>query len=90
MAAAHLSRHFPDFELLHVFDPASPPIGVGEGTTAGGRVWLEELAPGSFASCRRDCAATPKRGVQFENWGAGSDSDWYDFFSVAKNEPRRS
>ena len=28
--------------------------------------------------------------VRINNWGAGSDSNWYDFFSIARNEPRKS
>jgi len=28
--------------------------------------------------------------VKIESWGAGNDSDWYDFFSIGGNEPRNS
>lgn len=79
MAAAHLSRHFPQLALWHVFDPARPPLGVGEGTTAGFRVWLEEVAPGSSIEFHRTCKATLKRGVQFEDWGAGGAAFVHDF-----------
>ena len=33
IAAAHLTRHLPQAELVHVFDSRIPTIGVGEGTT---------------------------------------------------------
>ena len=79
MAAAHLSRHFPEFDLFHVFDPTNPPMGVGEGTTPGFRVWLEEIAPGTFASLQTECYATKKRGVQFENWGTSTRPFCHDF-----------
>jgi tryptophan 7-halogenase len=79
MAVAHLSRHFPQFEILHVFDPRNAPLGVGEGTTPGFRVWLEEIAPGSFTSLQKECHATTKRGVQFENWGASTEPFCHDF-----------
>jgi hypothetical protein len=28
--------------------------------------------------------------VRIGTWDAGSDSDWFDFFSIARNEPRQS
>jgi hypothetical protein len=34
MAAAHLTHHFPDAQLVTVLDPGIPTIG-GEGTTPG-------------------------------------------------------
>jgi len=69
MAAAHLSRYFPEIELLHVFDPNIKTIGVGEGTTPGFRIWLDELCKVPFETLRTECDATKKAGVQFENWG---------------------
>ncbi len=32
MAAAHISRFFPEADLVHIFDSRISPIGVGEGT----------------------------------------------------------
>jgi thiamine pyrophosphate-dependent acetolactate synthase large subunit-like protein len=52
--------------------------------------------PGDLTAALQRCQRAMHDGrpylvdVKIENWGAGSDSDWYDFFSVAKNEPRRS
>jgi benzoylformate decarboxylase len=52
--------------------------------------------PGDLAAALRRCQRAMHDGrpylldVKIENWGAGSDSDWFDFFSIAKNEPRRS
>jgi tryptophan halogenase len=85
MAAAHLTRHFPEVDLLHIFDPAIPPIGVGEGTTPGFRIWLDEIAPVEFESLQRQCLATRKCGVQFENWGSVKPVFRHDFVPPAAN-----
>jgi benzoylformate decarboxylase len=56
--------------------------------------WVER--PGDLAAALKRCQRAMHDGrpylldVKIENWGAGSDSDWFDFFSIAKNEPRRS
>lgn len=69
MASAYLSHRFREFELLHVFDPTKPPIGVGEGTTPGFYSWVRDLAPTALDAMREACDATVKRGVRFEHWG---------------------
>jgi tryptophan halogenase len=79
MAAAHLSRHFPDLELVLVLDPRIPIIGVGEGTTPGFRLWLDDLARVPYEDMRRDIRVTLKRGVRFENWGRVNRSFDHDF-----------
>lgn len=79
MAAAHLSRHFPELRLVQVLDPRIPTIGVGEGTTPGFRSWLEEVSGADFPSLQRELRATRKRGVQFENWGRIHRSFCHDF-----------
>ena len=79
MAAAHLSKHFPDISLVHAFDPRFPSIGVGEGTTPEFPQWLAEVTGESFASLRESCNATLKRGIRFEGWGARSQDFTHEF-----------
>lgn len=69
MAATHLSRYFQDAELVQIIDPRIPTIGVGEGTTPGFHLWLDEITGVPFEDLRRDLRVTKKRGVRFENWG---------------------
>jgi benzoylformate decarboxylase len=52
--------------------------------------------PGDIAAALRRCQTAMREGraylvdVKLQTWGAGSDSSWYDFFSIARNEPRKS
>jgi thiamine pyrophosphate-dependent acetolactate synthase large subunit-like protein len=52
--------------------------------------------PGDLAAALKRCQYAMREGrpylvdVRIGNWGAGSDSGWYDFFSIARNEPRES
>lgn len=69
MAAVHLSHFFPSIELTLIVDPRIPTIGVGEGTTAGFRSWLDEIAGASYDELQREMRVTPKHGIRFENWG---------------------
>ena len=52
--------------------------------------------PGDIAAALRRCQTAMREGraylvdVKLETWGDGSDSTWYDFFSIARNEPRKS
>ncbi len=80
MAATHLSRHFPEIELIHIFDPKIGTIGVGEGTTPGFRSWLAQIAPVEFKTLKGECYATEKRGIRFENWGKTNELFYNDFF----------
>ena len=43
MAAAQITKEFPDAELVHVFDSRIPIIGVGEGTTPNVHGWLHDI-----------------------------------------------
>ncbi|MFQ5548196.1 MAG: thiamine pyrophosphate-binding protein [Woeseia sp.] len=49
--------------------------------------------PDHIAAALKRCRAAMREGrpylvdVGVDTWGAGSDSDWYDFFSIAGNEP---
>jgi tryptophan halogenase len=69
IAAAHLTRHLPEAELLHIFDSRIPIIGVGEGTTPRFPVWFEEVTGLGFARLAERCGATMKRGSRYEGWG---------------------
>jgi tryptophan halogenase len=75
IAAAHLSRHLPRAELLHVFDSRLPTIGVGEGTTPRFSAWFEEVTGLGFSHLAERCGATLKKGSRYEGWG----SDGTDF-----------
>ncbi|MEO0681676.1 MAG: tryptophan 7-halogenase [Pseudomonadota bacterium] len=79
MAAAHVSRWFPQAALTHVFDSRIPTIGVGEGTTPPFRAWLHETTGLSFDALERRCHATIKQGIRFENWGEahGAYRHWF-------------
>lgn len=52
--------------------------------------------PGDLAATLKRCQDAMSEGrpylvdVRIGNWGAGSDSAWYDFFSIARNEVRKS
>jgi tryptophan 7-halogenase len=69
MAAATMTRHFGDVELFHIYDPAIPIIGVGEGTLTTFPGWLKEVTALSEEELRHRCGMTRKYGITFENWG---------------------
>jgi thiamine pyrophosphate-dependent acetolactate synthase large subunit-like protein len=52
--------------------------------------------PDKVAAALKRCQEAMREGrpylvdVKIGIWGAGSDSSWYDFFSVARNEPRKT
>lgn len=71
IAAAHLSRHLPEAELLHVFDSRIPIIGVGEGTTPRFAMWFEEVTGLGFSHLAERCGATLKKGSLYQGWGSG-------------------
>jgi tryptophan halogenase len=74
VAAAHLTRHLPQAELLHVFDSRIPIIGVGEGTTPRFATWFEEVTGLGLPHLAARCGATLKKGSRYEGWGcAGAD-----------------
>ncbi|MDJ1174355.1 tryptophan 7-halogenase [Roseofilum capinflatum] len=79
VAAAHLSKYFPTFDLYHIYDPNIPIIGVGEGTTAIFRDWLQELTGLSDLELVEQCFMTRKYGIKFENWGTQHQSFFHHF-----------
>ena len=52
--------------------------------------------PGDLAAALKRCRHAMHEGrpylvdVRIGTWDAGSDSDWFDFFSIGRNEPRQS
>lgn len=74
ISAAHISKKFPDAELVHIFDSRIPTIGVGEGTTPRFPVWLREIAGLEFEDIVEHCRATLKKGTSFDGWGQDGES----------------
>ncbi|MBE7383677.1 MAG: tryptophan 7-halogenase [Leptolyngbya sp. SIO1E4] len=69
IAAAHITKHFPQFDLYHIYDSSLPPIGVGEGTTLDFPEWLAEITALTETELQERCHITRKLGIKFENWG---------------------
>ncbi|WP_223422331.1 tryptophan 7-halogenase [Tateyamaria pelophila] len=69
ISAAHISKKFPDAELVHIFDSRIPTIGVGEGTTPRFPAWLREITGLEFNDIAEHCGATLKKGTLFDGWG---------------------
>ncbi len=69
LAAAHVSHHWPDAHLYHIFDRTIPSIGVGEGTLPQFPVWINRVSGLPFEELEKRCLATLKLGIRFENWG---------------------
>jgi len=82
IAAAHLSRHLPQAELLHVFDSRIPTIGVGEGTTPRFPGWFEEVTGLGFPHLAERCGATLKKGSRYEGWGSNGTTFVHRFQPV--------
>jgi tryptophan halogenase len=79
LAAAHLSRFFPEADLLHIFDSSIAPIGVGEGTLPTFKRWLDAVTGAPFSRLAEACQATIKEGVRFEGWGTTNSSFHHRF-----------
>lgn len=69
MAAAHLTKSFPMFDLYHIYDPSIPTARIGEGTVPIFKTWLHEITGLSFSELQTRCYITRKYGIRFENWG---------------------
>jgi tryptophan 7-halogenase len=80
MAAAHITKHFPSFELYHIYDSQIPTIGVGEGTQAQFPAWLEEITGLSFLELQARCNITRKYGIKFEDWGIKNKEFMHNFY----------
>ncbi|NEO32636.1 MAG: tryptophan 7-halogenase [Symploca sp. SIO3C6] len=82
MAAAHISKHFPQFELYHIYDSKIPSIGVGEGTLPGFPVWLTEITGLDYPDLKELCQITIKYGNCFENWGNKHQQFMHHFYPI--------
>jgi tryptophan halogenase len=80
MATAHITKHFPSFELYHIYDSTIPTIGVGEGTQAHFPAWLEDITGLSFSELQEKCNVTRKYGIKFENWGIKNKEFMHNFY----------
>jgi tryptophan halogenase len=82
MAAAHITKHFPCFELYHIYNSRIPTIGVGEGTQANFPEWLEHITGLSFYELQERCSVTRKYAIQFENWGTKHKRFLHNFYPI--------
>jgi tryptophan halogenase len=81
LAATQVSKFFPSYELIHIKDPKTPSIGVGEGTLPGFKIWLHSVTGVSFPELQEKCNVTKKYGVIFEDWGKSNRYFNHDFTS---------
>src|SRR5436309_13716096 len=82
MAALTLSHYFKDIELFHIYDPAIPIIGVGEGTLVTFPGWIHTVTGLSEQELGERCGVTRKYGITFESWGHANRIFYHDFFPV--------
>jgi tryptophan halogenase len=82
MAAAHITKNFPNFELYHIYASSIPTIGVGEGTQANFPEWLEKITDFNFYGLQKKCNVTRKFGIQFENWGVKHKQFMHNFYPL--------
>lgn len=82
MVAAHITKHFPCFELYHIYDSRIPTIGVGEGTQANFPEWVELITGLSFYDLQERCSVTRKFAIQFENWGTKHKRFLHNFYPI--------
>lgn len=79
MAAAHLSRRFPEHELVHVYDSRLPGLGVGEGTLPSFPPWLHQVTGLELPELVERCDVTFKLGIRFEGWGREREVFFHNF-----------
>lgn len=84
MAAAHISAYHPEASLIHIFDPRIPIIGVGEGTNPDFPPWLMGVTGLTYEELARDCSATKKYGIQYENWGRRTPKFIHNFYPIGE------
>lgn len=82
MATAHITKHFADLELYHIYDSKIPTIGVGEGTQANFPEWLELITGLNFSELQERCSVTRKFAIQFENWGVKNKNFMHNFYPI--------
>ncbi len=84
IAAAHLSKYFPQFDLYHIYDSSIPTIGVGEGTIPYFVEWLNKLTNLSYLDLEKRCHVTRKFGIVFENWGDKQEKFGHNFYPIGQ------
>lgn len=84
IAASHISKHFPQFDLYHIYDSTIPTIGVGEGTTPYFLDWLERITNFSYEELEKRCSITRKFGISFENWGVKHEKFFHHFYPIGE------
>ncbi|MBA3532692.1 MAG: tryptophan 7-halogenase [Ardenticatenales bacterium] len=84
MAALHLTKTFPSFDLYHIYDPSIPTIGVGEGTTPDVQHWLHEMTGVDSELLQQRCHMTRKYAIRFENWGPSHPLFMHNFYPVGQ------
>lgn len=82
MAAAHITKHFPCFELYHIYNSSIPTIGVGEGTLTNFPKWLEFITRLDFDELQQRCNVTRKFAIKFENWGSKHKQFLHNFYPL--------
>ncbi|MEM7113880.1 MAG: tryptophan 7-halogenase [Chloroflexota bacterium] len=80
IAAAYLSRAYPQFEMVHIYDTTLPTIGVGEGTTPPLRHWLKTHVQRPFDELETTGSLTRKYGIAFEGWGQRQPAFLHNFY----------
>ncbi|QDT09166.1 tryptophan 7-halogenase [Planctomycetes bacterium K23_9] len=78
MALAHLSKQWPNAQLVHLYDRDRPTIGVGEGTTPDFVNWLSTIGI-TFDDLVNHCNVTRKRGISFHGWGTRESDFEHEF-----------
>lgn len=84
IAAAHITKYFPQFELYHIFDSRIPTIGVGEGTLPGFPTWLADVTGLDYPDLKNRCQITIKYGNCFENWGSKYQQFMHHFYPIGE------
>lgn len=82
LAGVHLTKTLPQFELIHIYDPNIPSVGVGEGTTPDFQDWMALMTGTSVSELRESCDVTQKFGIRFENWGRSHTQFMHNFYPI--------
>ena len=81
ISALIFSHRQPNHKYVIVESPEIDTIGVGEGTTGLFSDVIDELPDINFAEFLRKTKATPKIGIEFNNW-SGQGSVYYTHLTL--------